>query len=101
MTDHKFVLANGVELCVETFGDAGDPAILLIGGATCSMDWWEDEFCERLALGPRFVIRRRVTRLGGGHVWMFGSRHHSGADAERSCRPYSSRQERRQSLFSR
>jgi pimeloyl-ACP methyl ester carboxylesterase len=21
------------------------------------MDWWEDEFCERLAAGPRFVIR--------------------------------------------
>ena len=21
------------------------------------MDWWEDEFCRRLAAGPRFVIR--------------------------------------------
>jgi pimeloyl-ACP methyl ester carboxylesterase len=49
--------ANGVDLCVETFGDPTDPAILLIMGASASMDWWEDELCERLAAGSRFVIR--------------------------------------------
>ena len=48
---------NGVELCVETFGAPADPAVLLIMGAAASMDWWEDDFCERLAAGPRFVIR--------------------------------------------
>jgi len=42
---------------VQTFGYAGDPAILLIMGAAASMDWWEDGFCERLAVGRRFVIR--------------------------------------------
>jgi pimeloyl-ACP methyl ester carboxylesterase len=26
-------------------------------GSSASMDWWEDEFCERLAAGARFVIR--------------------------------------------
>jgi pimeloyl-ACP methyl ester carboxylesterase len=26
-------------------------------GSSASMDWWEDEFCERLAAGSRFVIR--------------------------------------------
>jgi pimeloyl-ACP methyl ester carboxylesterase/SAM-dependent methyltransferase len=52
-----FVRANGVDLCVETFGTAGDPAILLIGGGASSMDWWEDEFCARLAAGLRFVVR--------------------------------------------
>jgi pimeloyl-ACP methyl ester carboxylesterase len=46
-----------VDLCVGTFGDPADPAILLIAGATGSMDWWEEEFCERLAAGSRFVIR--------------------------------------------
>ena len=45
----KAVSANGVELCLETFGDAGDPAILLIMGTGASMDWWETELCERLA----------------------------------------------------
>jgi pimeloyl-ACP methyl ester carboxylesterase len=49
--------ANGVDLCAETFGDRHDPAILLIMGSSASMDWWEDDFCARLAAGPRFVIR--------------------------------------------
>jgi pimeloyl-ACP methyl ester carboxylesterase len=53
----ELVHANGVDLCVEALGDTAHPAILLIGGATASMDWWEDEFCERLAAGSRFVIR--------------------------------------------
>ena len=55
--NERIVQANGVDLCIEAFGDPADPAILLIGGAAASMDWWEDEFCERLAQGPRFVIR--------------------------------------------
>jgi pimeloyl-ACP methyl ester carboxylesterase len=54
--DH-IVQANGVDLCVETFGDTADPAILLIHGAGNCMLSWDDEFCERLAAGPRFVIR--------------------------------------------
>jgi hypothetical protein len=33
----KMVSANAVELCVETFGDQGDPAILLIHGASASL----------------------------------------------------------------
>ena len=51
------VRTNGVDLCVETFGDQEAPAILLISGATASMDWWDAEFCRRLATGGRFVIR--------------------------------------------
>lgn len=53
----SMIRANDVDLCIETFGDAGDPAVLLIAGAAGSMDWWEDAFCERLAAGRRFVIR--------------------------------------------
>jgi pimeloyl-ACP methyl ester carboxylesterase len=53
----KMVQANGVELCVETFGDRADPPLLLIMGSSASMDWWEDGFCERLSAGPRFVVR--------------------------------------------
>jgi pimeloyl-ACP methyl ester carboxylesterase len=51
------VPANGVDLCVEAFGERGDPPLLLIAGAGSSMDWWEDEFCRRLAAGGRLVIR--------------------------------------------
>ncbi|MEC4016447.1 alpha/beta fold hydrolase [Streptomyces sp. H27-D2] len=57
MDNEKIVHANGVDLCVETFGDPTDPAILLISGAASSMDSWEDRFCERLAAGTRYVIR--------------------------------------------
>ena len=34
------VPANGVGLCVQTFGESEAPAILLIAGAASSMDWW-------------------------------------------------------------
>ena len=53
----KLIEANGVDLCVETFGDAADPAILLIHGASASMLWWEEELCERIAAAGRHVIR--------------------------------------------
>jgi hypothetical protein len=33
----KIIKSNGVDLCVETFGDAADQAILLIHGASASM----------------------------------------------------------------
>jgi pimeloyl-ACP methyl ester carboxylesterase len=56
-SNEKIVRANGVDLCVETFGDPADPPILLIHGAAASMLAWEEEFCERLAAGSRFVIR--------------------------------------------
>jgi pimeloyl-ACP methyl ester carboxylesterase len=55
--NEKIVQANGVDVCVQTFGDRADPPILLIHGATTSMFGWEDEFCERLAAGSRFIIR--------------------------------------------
>jgi pimeloyl-ACP methyl ester carboxylesterase len=49
--------ANDVELCVETFGERRDPALLLIMGSAGSMDWWEDGFCERITAAGFFVIR--------------------------------------------
>jgi hypothetical protein len=33
----RLIRANGVDLCAETFGDPGDPAILLAMGAAASM----------------------------------------------------------------
>jgi pimeloyl-ACP methyl ester carboxylesterase len=58
MEPHEMIIqANGVDLCVQTFGDRADPPILLIMGGASSMDWWEDGLCERLMAGSRFVIR--------------------------------------------
>lgn len=53
----QLVRANGVDLCVETFGDRADPPILLIMGNGASMLYWDAEFCSRLAAGGRFVVR--------------------------------------------
>lgn len=53
----KIVRANGVDLCVDTFGDPVDPPMLLIHGAAASLLAWEDGFGERLAASSRFVIR--------------------------------------------
>jgi pimeloyl-ACP methyl ester carboxylesterase len=53
----RTVVANGVDICVEAFGDSADPAVLLIMGTSATMDWWDDELCERLAGGSRYVIR--------------------------------------------
>ena len=58
------VHVNGADLCAETFGDRSAPAILLIGGSGSAMDWWSPEFCERLAAGPRFVIRYDLRDTG-------------------------------------
>ena len=76
----KRISANGVDLCVETFGEPSDPAILLIGGAECSMDWWEDELCELLAVGPRFVIRYDFRDTGQSVTYLPGAPEYDGSD---------------------
>ena len=53
----QIVTIDGVDLCLEAFGSPVDPALLLIAGGAQSMDWWEVEFCDRLAAAGRFVIR--------------------------------------------
>ncbi|WP_290056612.1 alpha/beta fold hydrolase [Amycolatopsis solani] len=53
----RIVRANGVDLCVQTFGDPADPAILLVAGSGASMLAWDAGFCELLAGESRYVIR--------------------------------------------
>jgi pimeloyl-ACP methyl ester carboxylesterase len=60
----QIIQANGVDLCVETFGDPADPAIVLVHGAGSSMLSWDEELCERLAAGTRFVIRYDLRDAG-------------------------------------
>lgn len=55
--DSTIIRSNGVDLCVQTFGDHADPAILLVMGAGASMLYWDAELCRRLASGHRFVLR--------------------------------------------
>jgi pimeloyl-ACP methyl ester carboxylesterase len=56
-TETTVQVDDEAHICAEAIGDRDDPAILLIGGATWSMDWWEDDLCRRLADRGRLVIR--------------------------------------------
>jgi pimeloyl-ACP methyl ester carboxylesterase len=80
LSQPTIVQANGVALCVQTFGAPGEPAILLIGGAESSMDWWEDEFCERLAAGRRFVVRYDFRDTGQSISYEPGAPGYTGSD---------------------
>jgi len=51
------VIANGIQIEYDTFGDSSFPAILLIAGNGAQMIFWDVEFCELLARTGLFVIR--------------------------------------------
>jgi pimeloyl-ACP methyl ester carboxylesterase len=79
VSNPEVVQANGVDICVQTFGDPTDPVVLLVMGSSASMDWWEDEFCESLAAGGRFVVRydhrdtgQSVSYEPGAPAYQFG-----------------------------
>jgi pimeloyl-ACP methyl ester carboxylesterase len=80
MVMEQVVRANGVELCVETFGAKADPAILLIHGAAASMDFWETPFCGLLAAGGRFVIRYDHRDTGRSVSYEPGNPQYTSAD---------------------
>jgi pimeloyl-ACP methyl ester carboxylesterase len=80
MDGPRIIDVHGVGLCVDTAGDAADPAILLIGGMGASMDWWEEPFCQRLAAGGRFVIRYDHRDTGQSVSYPAGAPGYTGAD---------------------
>src|SRR5918994_37613 len=71
---------NGAELCVDTIGNPGDPAVLLIMGGAGSMDRWEEPFCERLAAAGRYVIRYDHRDTGGSTTYPPGKPGYTGDD---------------------
>jgi pimeloyl-ACP methyl ester carboxylesterase len=73
-------LDDGAQLCVEAIGDANDPALLLIGGATWSMDWWEDDLCRRLADRGLLVVRYDQRDTGRSTSYPPGSPGYTSAD---------------------
>lgn len=64
----QLIDVGDVALCVQSFGNPADPAVLLRGGAASSMDWWEDDFCASIAAPGRHVVRydHRDTGASGG-----------------------------------
>jgi pimeloyl-ACP methyl ester carboxylesterase len=79
-TAEQTVRANGIDLCLETFGHPGDPAILLIMGAGGSMLAWHEAFCKQLAAGSRFVIRYDNRDTGRSVTYPPGAPQYTGAD---------------------
>ena len=55
--DERFCDVGDVTLCYETFGDAGNPAVLLVMGLGTQMVAWHEDFCEELAGRGFHVIR--------------------------------------------
>jgi pimeloyl-ACP methyl ester carboxylesterase len=71
---------GGAELCVETTGDPGAPPILLIAGASSSMDYWDEELCRRLAGRGRRVVRYDHRDTGRSTSYPAGAPGYTGAD---------------------
>jgi pimeloyl-ACP methyl ester carboxylesterase len=76
----RMIEANGVQLCIEPFGDPADPAVLLVMGVGGSMLWWEAGFCRMLADGGRFVIRYDHRDTGRSVTYEPGRPEYTGAD---------------------
>jgi pimeloyl-ACP methyl ester carboxylesterase len=51
------IKANGLEFEYETFGDPGDPPLLLVMGLGAQMLSWPEEFCRMLAGRGFYVVR--------------------------------------------
>src|SRR5215469_7251980 len=49
--------AGDIELAYETFGDPGQPPVVLVMGLAMQMIAWPDEFCGALAERGHFVVR--------------------------------------------
>src|SRR5690554_3075316 len=69
----KIVEFQEVKICTEHIGNEGDPAVLLMMGATASMLWWDEEFCERLAQKGFFVIRYDNRDVGKSTTYAQGT----------------------------
>jgi pimeloyl-ACP methyl ester carboxylesterase len=76
----RVVEVDGIELCVDSFGDPSQPPVLLVMGTGASMLWWEDGFCRMLAEGGRFVIRYDHRDTGRSVTYEVGRPGYTGAD---------------------
>ncbi len=56
--DERFCdVGGGIRLCYDTFGDPGDPALLLVMGLGTQMVAWHEDFCAQLVDEGFHVIR--------------------------------------------
>jgi len=55
--NEQFADLGDITLCYETFGDPGDPTVLLIMGLATQMIAWQEDFCRELAGHGLHVVR--------------------------------------------
>lgn len=75
--NERIFTINGAASCVAVQGDAGNPAVLLVGSSMLS---WPDELCDRLVVGGRRVIRYDVRDTGRSESYPPGKPGYSFAD---------------------
>lgn len=76
----QMVNINNVEICTESFGNPKDPAVLLIMGSMSSLDWWDENFCLRLAHQGVFVLRYDHRDLGRSTIYTPGTSNYTITD---------------------
>ncbi|WP_120004340.1 alpha/beta fold hydrolase [Nesterenkonia muleiensis] len=76
----RWVLSGDAQIYAEAFGESENPAVLLICGASTSMDFWDAEFCTRLAGAGRYVIRYDLRDTGCSTSYPAGEPGYTGAD---------------------
>jgi len=55
--NEKYVVANGIELAYEAFGNPSHPAIILITGMSAQLTTWPIELCQQVAAMGYWVLR--------------------------------------------
>ena len=73
-TEESLVIANGITLCWQSFGDERAEPLLLIMGLGAQMVMWDDAFCERLAGRGFRVIRFDNRDIGRSQLMSGGER---------------------------
>lgn len=81
----QLISVNEAKVCAESFGSPDSPAVLLICGASGTMDFWEDDFCDRLSAAGRFVIRYDLRDTGRSTGYPAGEPGYTGDDLERDA----------------
>jgi pimeloyl-ACP methyl ester carboxylesterase len=73
-------VGGDAQVCAEAIGAPDAPAILLIHGASASMDRWDDELCRLLADRGRLVVRYDHRDTGASTSYPPGEPGYTGAD---------------------
>ena len=71
---------NGIQLCIEEFCASNAPGVMLVPGAASAFDWWDDEFCLRLAAGGYRVVRFDLRDTGRSTTRPLGAADYTGDD---------------------